>query len=207
MQYCKSSRSLHVPDTIVEDLPKRPLQRVRQKTSHTHTHTYTPPHAVQTVWKTVTTMAGPLSKDGNWPRGQRVTGDGQGRRNTAEMADTAVRIVHNNNGADRHGRDSAAAPNQPPSTNPTRGPTPRRNRTKELAATRPLKQWRKTTTMTQCCECTRHSTCTSLGAKGRPGCACLLAGRKCSGCTCFWQCQNKRILLPESTSDRNLSCL
>ena len=40
MQYCKSSRSLRVPDTIVEDLPKRPLQRVGQKTFQTHTHTH-----------------------------------------------------------------------------------------------------------------------------------------------------------------------
>jgi hypothetical protein len=152
-------------------------------------------------------MAGPSSKDGTWPRGQRVTSDGQGRRNTAETAGTVVHIIDNNNGADCHGRDSAAAPNQPPSTNPTRGPTPRRNHTKESAATGPPKQRRKTTTTTQCCECTRHSTCTSLGAKGRPGCACLLAGRKCSGCACFWQCRNNRILLPESTLDRNPSSL
>jgi hypothetical protein len=53
-------------------------------------------------------------------------------------------------------------------------------------------------------DCTRHSTCTSLGAKGRPGCACLLARRKCSGCACFRQCRNKRPNIPETANDRHL---
>lgn len=49
-----------------------------------------------------------------------------------------------------------------------------------------------------CCDCTRHSTCTSTGAKGKPGCACRLAGRKCGHCACQRQCRNQRPALPAS---------
>jgi hypothetical protein len=37
MQYCRSSGSIHVQDMIVEDLPKQPLKRAEQNTSHTDT--------------------------------------------------------------------------------------------------------------------------------------------------------------------------
>jgi hypothetical protein len=114
----------------------------------------------------------------------------------ADATETVARVVDNNDGADRYGRDDATARNNPPSTNPMRAKTPRRGRTKELAAAGPPTTRRKTTTTTECCKCTRHLTCTSLGAKGRPGCACLLAGRKCSRCACYRQCRNKRVLLP-----------
>ena len=41
-----------------------------------------------------------------------------------------------------------------------------------------------------CCACTRHSTCQSTGSKGRLGCSCVIAGRKCVSCACFKQCRN-----------------
>ena len=51
-----------------------------------------------------------------------------------------------------------------------------------------------------CCDCTRHATCISMGDKGnnRPGCACRMAGRKCSSCACFARCRNKAALGSDS---------
>ncbi len=154
-------------------------------------------------------MLGPSSKDGTRESGDSVACDGRVGRPTVGTTETVVPIVETVStvgGDERHGGSTiAAAPTVarlPPRTQPTRGNAPSRNRTEEVATTEPPSQRRKTKSTTPCCDCTRHSTCTSLGAKSRPGCACLLARRKCSGCACFRQCRNKRPMLPVKANDR-----
>ena len=156
-------------------------------------------------------MLGPSSKDGTRESGDSVACDGRVGRPTVGTTETVVPIVETVStvgGDERHGGSTiAAAPTAarlPPRTQPTRGNGPSRNRTEEVATTEPPSQRRKTKSTTPCCDCTRHSTCTSLGAKSRPGCACLLARRKCSGCACFRQCRNKRPNIPEAANDRQL---
>ena len=44
----------------------------------------------------------------------------------------------------------------------------------------------------RCCECSSNATCASKSGTGRggsKGCACLLAGRKCTDCLCSNQCK------------------
>jgi hypothetical protein len=154
-------------------------------------------------------MLGPSSKDGTRESGDSVVCDGRVGRPTVGTTETAVPIVKTVStvgGAKRHsGSTIAAAPTAArltPRTKPTRGNALSRNRTEEVATTEPPSQKRKTKSTTTCCDCTRPSTCTSLGAKSRPGCACLLARKKCFGCACFRQCQNKRTMLPEAANDR-----
>jgi hypothetical protein len=156
-------------------------------------------------------MLGPSSKDGIWESGASVTCDGRVGRPTVGTTETVVPIVETvlTVGDDERygGSTIAAAPTvarPPPHTQPTRENAPSRNRTEEVATTEPPSKSRKTKSTTTCCDCTRHSTCTSLGAKSRPGCACLLARRNCSGCACFRQCRNKRPNLPEAANDRQL---
>ena len=154
-------------------------------------------------------MLGPSSKDGTQESGDSGVSDGRVSRPMVGTTETVVPVVETVSTVDdneRHGGlNVAAAPaaaRPPPRTQATREIIPSRTRTKEVATTEPPRQRRKTKSTTPCCDCTRHSTCTSLGAKGRPGCACLLAKRKCSGCACFRRCRNKRSLLPKAAADR-----
>jgi hypothetical protein len=155
-------------------------------------------------------MLGPSSKDGTRESGDSVACAGRVGRPTVGTTETVVPIVgivSTVGGDKRHGGSTiAAAPTvarPPPRTKPMRESAPSRNRTEEVATTAPPAQRRKTKSTTTCCDCTRHSTCTSVGAKSRPGCACLLARRKCSGCAFFRQCQNKRPNLPEAANNRH----
>jgi hypothetical protein len=57
-------------------------------------------------------------------------------------------------------------------------------------ATEPPRQ-RQRLAIEKCCDCTHHSTCRQLtGRNDRPGCACLIAGHRCTSCACLKQCCN-----------------
>ena len=51
----------------------------------------------------------------------------------------------------------------------------------------------------QCCNCTRHSTCSTTGPSARAS-KCRNAGRQCTGCYCWGKCQNKGRLMPTPTT-------
>jgi hypothetical protein len=51
-----------------------------------------------------------------------------------------------------------------------------------------------------CCDCTRFSTCQSMGTNNRHGCPCRIAGRKCVSCACWRQCRNKALLGGDSAA-------
>jgi hypothetical protein len=50
-----------------------------------------------------------------------------------------------------------------------------------------------------CCDCTRHSTCTTKQSASKAGCACRSANRRCVSCACFGKCRNKVAVINEST--------
>ena len=124
---------------------------------------------------------------------------------SASAASQDIVVRSDNSDRERHGCTATAR--APTSTNNTRGTSPRRNRTEDTVAAEPPTKHRKTSRTSACCNCSRHSTCSSHGRQGRPGCPCLLARRKCFDCLCFRQCRNKHNLLPALTSAQTTESL
>jgi hypothetical protein len=118
----------------------------------------------------------------------------------------AAGIVNNNDnivvGAIAHCHAVGTTVRLPSSTNPTQEPIPARNRTEETQAFGPPQRQRKTRATKKCCNCARNATCQSKAPRGHLKCSCLLPGRKCTDCACFWQCKNKRNMLPVAARDR-----
>ena len=63
----------------------------------------------------------------------------------------------------------------------------------------PLRRQRQV--LQRCCDCSRSSTCALSRPTARSAaCPCRVANKRCTSCSCFNNCQNKRAPLPPSTT-------